>query len=511
MKTKYLTTLFVLGIFICMLDTTIMNVSLPNISEHLHVGLDELSWALNVYLILFAALTIPLTRLAEVLGSHRWFLIGVALFGTGSVISACAFGLNVLLVGRAIQSIGAALVFPLSMTLGISLVPVSRRTGMIAILGITQGISAALGPTVGGVVTQFLGWRWIFLINVPLTVIMIVLGLANLKIKNEVQHRQPLDVLGAVFSIVFLSTLSLGMMQGRVWGWYSWLTISCFAISVITFICFLVTERRSSNPMVPLELFNNRTFTIASLIIVLSNLFLAATTVILPNYFINIQGYDDLRASLLIAPISFAIFVVSPISGFARDHIRSSWLLMMGFAFMAAGFAWLAYGALAYQWSAMVAGLIVGIGYGLITGPILVIAAGSFQDKLLTASQSVTGVLRQVGTMLSVAIFVTGLYVNLDVARKQSADYAYQKIEKTQMPEPQKKVVIQKIDKNMNKSQFEPTNTKKLPEALANSVSDIEQHVVVGLRHGFEKLYIFSLPFILLGVVVSAFLKDKKF
>lgn len=159
----------------------------------------------------------------------------------------------------------------------------------------------------------------------------------------------------------------------------------------------------------------------------------------------------------------------------------------------------------------MVAGLIVGIGYGLITGPILVIAAGSFQDKLLTASQSVTGVLRQVGTMLSVAIFVTGLYVNLDVARKESADYAHQKIEKTQMPEPQKKVVIQKIDKNMNKSQFEPTNTKKLPEALANSVSDIEQHVVVGLRHGFEKLYIFSLPFILLGVVVSAFLKDKKF
>jgi MFS family permease len=145
-----------------MLDTTIMNVSLPTISNALHVGLDNMSWALNVYLILFAALTIPLTRLAEVYGIQKGFLLGVILFGIGSIVSAAAPALNILLIGRAIQSIGAAIVFPLAMTLAIGLVNDDHRTGMIGILGITQGIAGALGPTIGGIVTQFLGWRWIF-------------------------------------------------------------------------------------------------------------------------------------------------------------------------------------------------------------------------------------------------------------------------------------------------------------------------------------------------------------
>ena len=236
MKKIILTILFVLGIFICMLDTTIMNVSLPNIGEHLNIGLDSLSWALNVYLVLFAALTIPLTRLAEIFGIHKGFLLGVLLFGTGSILSALANGLDFLLVGRAVQSVGAALVFPLSMTLGINLVAVEKRTGMIAILGITQGIAAALGPTIGGIVTQFIGWRWIFLINVPLTVIMLIIGLFALKLRNEKQTKQTLDLWGSFLSMVFLSSLSLGMMQGRSWGWTSYLTITCFAVSLLGFI-----------------------------------------------------------------------------------------------------------------------------------------------------------------------------------------------------------------------------------------------------------------------------------
>lgn len=117
MKKRMITGVFVLGIFICMLDTTIMNVSLPNIGLHLEVGLDKLSWALNIYIILFAALTIPLTRLAEFFGMSKGFLLGAIVFGIGSIISAFAGTLMPLLLGRAIQSIGAGLVFPLAMTL----------------------------------------------------------------------------------------------------------------------------------------------------------------------------------------------------------------------------------------------------------------------------------------------------------------------------------------------------------------------------------------------------------
>lgn len=242
MKKLALPIIFILGIFICMLDTTIMNVSLPNISIHLKSGLDSLSWALNIYLILFASLTIPLTRFAELYGIHKWFLIGVSLFAIGSLTSACASGLHILLIGRAIQSIGAAFVFPLSMTLGINLVDVSSRTKMIAILGITQGLAAALGPTIGGIVTQFLGWRWIFLINVPITIVIIILGIAKLTFDKETNAKQSMDGLGAVLSLVFLFSLSLGMIQGRNWGWLSWPTVLCFIISLGGFILFLITE-----------------------------------------------------------------------------------------------------------------------------------------------------------------------------------------------------------------------------------------------------------------------------
>ncbi len=251
MRRTILTILFILGIFICMLDTTILNVSLPNIGEHLDVGLDSLSWALNVYLILFASLTILLTRISEMLGVHKCFLIGVFLFGIGSTLSALSSELSMLLVGRAIQSVGASIVFPLSMTLGIGLVNVEKRTGMIAILGITQGLAAALGPTIGGIVTQFMGWRWIFWINVPLTIIMILIGITNLNMRNEVQHKQSMDILGAILIMVTLATVSLGMMQGRVWTWTSFATVLCFLTSAVSFSLFVWIEHRSKNPMVP--------------------------------------------------------------------------------------------------------------------------------------------------------------------------------------------------------------------------------------------------------------------
>lgn len=144
-----------IGIFLCMLDTTVMNVALPAIQSSLNTQLNSLSWALNIYTILFASLTIPLGKIAEHFGINKTYIIGLIIFICGSTISASAYNLNILISGRALQSIGAALVFPLSMTIGISIVDISTRKKVIAILGITQGLAAALGPTIGGCLTQF--------------------------------------------------------------------------------------------------------------------------------------------------------------------------------------------------------------------------------------------------------------------------------------------------------------------------------------------------------------------
>lgn len=255
MKTRNILTICAMsiGIFLCMLDTTVMNVALPAIQSNLNAQLNRLSWALNIYTILFASLTIPLGKIAEHFGINRTYIIGLVVFICGSTISASAHNLNMLIGGRALQSIGAALVFPLSMTIGISIIDISARKKVIAILGITQGLAAALGPTIGGCLTQFLSWRWIFIINILLSIISVTICLFNLEL-HEVKQKASIDFIGSLLSMITLFTLTLGLVQGRTWGWHSLIIVTLFIASGISLILLIICEQKSVHPMVPLEL-----------------------------------------------------------------------------------------------------------------------------------------------------------------------------------------------------------------------------------------------------------------
>jgi len=179
-----------LGIFLCMLDTTVMNIALPAIQTGLKTSLASLSWALNLYTILFASLTIPLGRAADIWGRSRFYLIGLGLFLLGSLLSGLALNVGWLILGRGVQSIGAAIVFPASMTISIQTVAFEKRTNTIAILGVTQGLAAALGPTIGGIVMQLWGWRGIFLINIPLVLLASVQSYRLLDFTRPKKHHQ---------------------------------------------------------------------------------------------------------------------------------------------------------------------------------------------------------------------------------------------------------------------------------------------------------------------------------
>ena len=185
-----------IGIFLCMLDTTVMNVALPSIQTSLNVKLNNLSWALNIYTILFATLTIPLGKIAERLGINKTYISGLIIFIVGSTFSALTKTLPILILGRAVQSIGAAIVFPLSMSIGIASTDLATRKKVIAILGITQGLAAALGPVIGGVLTQFLSWRWIFIINIPLSIISLFICLSTLELQEN-PKKEPIDFYGS--------------------------------------------------------------------------------------------------------------------------------------------------------------------------------------------------------------------------------------------------------------------------------------------------------------------------
>ncbi|NLS38074.1 DHA2 family efflux MFS transporter permease subunit [Fructobacillus tropaeoli] len=515
---KYsLSFIFILGIFICMLDTTVMNVALPAISTTTNTNLNTLSWALNAYTIIFASFTIPLTRIAEIYGKKKFFFLGTLLFSIGSLISGFSFTFIILLIGRIIQSFGAAILFPLSMSMGIELIEGKTRTSTIAILGITQGLASAMGPTVGGMITQYLTWHWIFFINVPLAVIIIFLGIPTLRKTTIIQSTvQSIDFFGSLLGITMLASFTSVLIEGRQWGWTSAPTIALILVALISLIVFILVESKIQEPMISLDLFKNRNFLAAAIVIILSNLFLVAVTVLLPNYFVNIENYSTLNASYMITPITFCIFIMSPLSGFLLEKIGPRWLVLIGFLLMGIGYELYAnFNALNNVAMSSISGAFVGMGYGIITGPITVIAAADFEGEQLSSSQSVASVLRQVGISMAVAIFVSGLYTNLASAQRKAINYSNQEIVSLHLPnnviESMKKQSAESIKtkKYKSKTNESPTHIKTIDEQIDKKIDLIKKNSKKEFTSAFSNLYKSALPFMVFGTF-SIFIFPRK-
>ncbi|MCT3286546.1 MFS transporter [Lactiplantibacillus pentosus] len=445
--------MMMIGIFLCMLDTTVMNIALPAIQVGLATDLAHLSWALNIYTVLFASLTIPLGRVADVWGRGRVYLIGLALFGLGSVISGLCGNVDVLIVGRAVQSLGAAVVFPASMTIGIQSVPLNKRVGAIAELGVMQGLAAALGPTIGGAVTQFLGWRGIFLMNVPLVLVAFVGCVAWLSWRHPIRGQAKLDLAGSALIMVTLLSLTLVLVEGNAWGWTSQLIIGLMALSGLALVTFIWTEAHVDQPMVPLALFKYRQFNGASLATVLSGVFMVGLLVLMPSFFTKVQNQTELLAAIMITPASMMIFIFSPISGFLLSKLGPRRVIFSGSLAMMAGYAILSQLNPNHYWQFAIAAVLIGAGYGTIIGPITVLAAGDFTGELLTASQSVIGVFRQIGTSLAVAIFVSALSANLTVAKTQTLTDAHTTVAKLAISDQAKRDTLQVITHQIDQEQ----------------------------------------------------------
>ncbi|WP_285298161.1 MFS transporter [Lactiplantibacillus plantarum] len=282
-KSTKVIAMMMIGIFLCMLDTTVMNIALPAIKTGLNTALTHLSWALNIYTVLFASLAIPLGRLADVLDWTRALWYWFTNFWIESQCRAADYW-------PAIQSIGAAIVFPASMTIGIQSVALSRRTGVIASLGVMQGLAAALGPTIGGAVTQFWGWRGIFLINVPLVAVALCGCIAWLSWRHPSHGQVKLDLGGSALVMTTLLALTLVLVKGNDWGWTSRVVLSLGVTSALTLIAFVWMEAHVSAPMVPLALFKDRQFNGAALATVLSGVFMVGLLVLMPSFFTKVQS-----------------------------------------------------------------------------------------------------------------------------------------------------------------------------------------------------------------------------
>ncbi|MCO6542928.1 MAG: MFS transporter [Lactobacillus sp.] len=402
-----------LGIFLVMLDTTIMNIALPAIQQGLKISTSQLSWTLNVYTIIFASFTIPLSRLGDIFGRNRLYLLGLLFFGLGSVVAGIATNFTLLIAGRLISSIGAAILLPLANTIGISTWKVDQRFKVVAVLGLTQGGAAAIGPTLGGLVTDSLNWHWIFLINIPIVILAMILSLTSLSMEKQTYKNIKIDWLGSITSMLALFFLTLGIIKGRVWQWADVKTITCFTVSIALLILFVLTEKHTASPMVNLKLFQVRPFVSSAIVGLLAQFFYIGVIVMMPTFFTRIQGKTELQAALILLPMSIAVFCFGGLGSLLINKLGPRMIVFSGLIFLTLSYYLLSNLNPDKIFNMSLATFVCGIGFGIISGPVNVLAASELEGGLLTASQSVITVFRQIGSVLGVAIFMSMLNSNL--------------------------------------------------------------------------------------------------
>jgi EmrB/QacA subfamily drug resistance transporter len=325
------------GIFMATLDTSIVNISLPTIARYFGVGLTgAVEWVIIAYLVVIAGVLLTIGRLADMIGRKPIWVAGLVIFTVGSAISGAAPSLGLLIAARGLQGLGGALLMAISPAMLTNAFPANERGRALGLNAVVVALGVSVGPTLGGIITEHLTWRWIFYVNVPIGVIGFV---ASMRVLTEHMHwgRGRFDPLGAVLLAIGLVALTMGLSFGQEWGWTSPLLLSTLVVGIIALLMLIVVERRVPDPIIDLALLRGRVFLSANASLILSFLALFAVGFMLPFYLEELRGFSTEQAGLLLTPLPLAIAVLAPFSGMLADRIGTRWLAAGGLALACLG------------------------------------------------------------------------------------------------------------------------------------------------------------------------------
>jgi EmrB/QacA subfamily drug resistance transporter len=396
------------GVFVASLDLFIVNIAFPDIERDFHgTSLASLSWILNAYAIVFAALLVPAGRWADRAGRKRAFLLGLALFTVSSAACAAAPSVGVLIGARVTQAMGAALLMPTSLALLLPEFPAERRQVAVGIWAAVGGAAAAAGPLIGGLLTQA-SWRWVFLVNVPIGIVAIAAGLRTLRETREASTERG-DILGAVLLTAGVAALTLAIVKGGDWGWGGGRVVGLFAAAAV--LATLVGRRSTRHPAPVIEpaVVRVRAFSVAALAMLLFNVAFAA--MLLSNVLLLTQGWHEsiLRAGLQRAPgPGMAALSAVPASVLAQ-RIGPRWTGFAGTLLFAAGVGLLALsaGETPHYARDFLPGMAIGgMGVGFVLPSVQGAAMATLPPALFSTGTAKISMARQIGAALGIAILV---------------------------------------------------------------------------------------------------------
>jgi EmrB/QacA subfamily drug resistance transporter len=399
-----------LGLFMTLLDLTIVNIAIPSFVDGLQATLDQVLWVLNAYSLLYAVLLITAGRLGDIYGPRNVFAVGIAIFTAASAVSGLAQDPNQLILARALQGLGAAILAPQGLPIMLTLFPIERRGGVFAVYGVLAGLAVVAGPTVGGFLVSHYGWRSIFYVNIPFGLLTFALAFVLIPdLRPGRLHR--LDILGVLLATAGLFGVIFALIEGQRFDWgrvTGWVTIPEIGVAGLALLAvFLVYQwrRQQSEPLLPFAVFKDRNFTLMALVVAAMGFAILGVFLPLTIYMQSVLGLSAFDAGVTIAAQPLAMIVSSSLASSLVQKVNGKWLLIPGLLMFAAGVAYMDWAAQADsgRWVFLPGLIVSGLGLGCVWTPVFSIATRSLDPKLAGVASGVINTLQELGTVVASA------------------------------------------------------------------------------------------------------------
>src|SRR6478672_5609388 len=399
-----------LGFFMTLLDLTIVNIAIPNLITNLHASLDDVLWVINAYALVLAVLVITAGRLGDLIGPRIMFTSGIAVFTAASAACGLAPNPGWLIAFRAVQGLGAAMLMPQTLTIITNTFPAERRGAAFGIWGAVAGVATIAGPTLGGLLVTAFDWRWIFFVNLPFGILVLIL--TPIIIPNVVPgRRHRLDIPGVLLASAALLAICYGLVEGQK---YNWGTITGFisiplilGLGVVLLLAFLLVQRATQDkePLIPFALFRDRNYSVVNWVSCVLAVGMMGIFLPLTIYFQSVLGFTALKAGLTMAPASLMSMFVAPVAGRLTDRIGGKFILMTGLLLFAGGMAWtIGQATTTSQWYDFLPALaIAGVGIGCVFAPMTTVAMREVPPQMAGAASGTLNTVRQVGGVIGTA------------------------------------------------------------------------------------------------------------
>src|SRR3954452_16081374 len=392
------------GLFMIMLDNTVVNVALPSIQRDLGADLSSLEWIVTGYALTFAALMLTGGKLADAYGRRLMFVLGIAVFTLASLACGLATSEDMLIGARIVQGAGAALMNPATLSIIAATFPPKERGMAIGIWAGVAALALAIGPLIGGLLTEHLDWSWIFFVNVPVGIAGIA---ASFLLIDESRDETPerLDIPGLATSGLGLFALTYALIEGNAYGWGSARIVGALVAAVVLLAVFVTLERRQRAPMLDLSLFRNGTYAGANLVILLVALSMFGVFFFVSLYMQNVLGFSAVQAGAAFLPMTILIILAAPMAGKASDRFGSRWLMTGGMTLIAVQLLYFSQlGADSTFWRLLPGMLVGGLGMALTMTPSTAAATRAVPVEKAGVGAAVLNAFRQVGGSMGVAL-----------------------------------------------------------------------------------------------------------